>query len=64
MNKMYPEPILKYFEYEHLPKTLQKISAPFSKMANNIMKLPRSAERSAALRKLLDAKDCTVRAAL
>lgn len=58
------EPILKYFEYKHLPDHLQKISAPFGKLADTIMELPRSPERSVALRKLLESKDAAVRAAL
>jgi hypothetical protein len=59
------EPILKFFAFDHLSPYLADISRPFSEMAHEvIMKLPRSAERAAALRKLLECKDCTVRAAL
>jgi len=61
--------ILKYFEYDHLPKNLQKISKPFRELAyficNNISDSVLSdEERDMALRKLLEAKDCAVRAAL
>ena len=59
------EPILKYFEYKHLPERLRDISEPFHDMAWALtIELPRSAERAAGLRKLLEAKDCFVRAAL
>jgi hypothetical protein len=57
--------ILKYFRYEHLPPELQKISKPFHDIAYEIFgELTPSAETSAGLRKLLEAKDCAVRAAL
>jgi hypothetical protein len=59
------EPIMQYFEFAHLPIGLQAISAPFGNLAQMIVdKLPRSAERSVALRKLLEAKDAAVRANL
>jgi hypothetical protein len=58
-------PILKYFAYEHLPAKLQVISKPFGELAQLMAAtLPPSAETSAGLRKLLEAKDCAVRAAL
>ncbi len=57
------EPILKYFKFEHLPEHLKEISRPFSEMAHQMVAtLPRNPERSAGLRKLLEAKDCAVRA--
>lgn len=59
------EPILQYFKYEHLPEHLQKISKPFCEQAHAIAEsVPRNPERSAGLRKLLEAKDCIVRAFL
>ena len=59
------EPILQFFAYAHLPAHLQAISEPFGKMAENIVAtLPRNPERTVALRKLLEAKDCAVRAFL
>lgn len=58
-------PILKYFAYEHLPEHLQAISAPIGELARMMAAtLPSSAETSAGLRKLLEAKDCFVRARL
>lgn len=59
------EPILKFFAYAHLPERLAKISRPFSELAEHIYYTqPAGAERSTALRKLLEAKDAAVRAAL
>jgi len=58
-------PIMKYFEFKHLPEKLQEISLPFWNIAATMeAKLPPSPEKSAGLRKLLEAKDCMVRAAL
>lgn len=58
-------PILKFFQYEHLPPALQEISRPFGDLARWMVSvLPDSAERSAGLRKLLEAKDCAVRASM
>ena len=59
-----PEPILQFFAYAHLPEHLQAVSRPFGLMAARIMRLPRNPERTTALRKLLEAKDCAVRALL
>lgn len=60
-----PNHILKYFEYNHLPPVLQGVSKPFYEMAHLMVNsLPACAERSAGLRKLLEAKDCAVRAAI
>ncbi|WP_456390253.1 hypothetical protein [Profundibacter sp.] len=57
--------ILKFFDYEHLPKHLEAISLPFYVLAWEMDRtLPSGAEKSAGLRKLLEAKDCMVRAAL
>jgi hypothetical protein len=58
------EPIMKFFGYSHLPEPLQDVSRPFLGVAKVIMSLPRNAERTTALRKLLESKDCAVRARL
>ncbi|MGE0831002.1 MAG: hypothetical protein AB7O04_16835 [Hyphomonadaceae bacterium] len=56
---------LKYFGYGHLPEPLQARSKPFADLARHIIDTtPRNAERTVALRKLLEAKDAGVRAAL
>jgi hypothetical protein len=59
------EPILQFFAWQHLPAHLAVISQPFGELAQKIVEtLPRNAERTVALRKLLEAKDAAVRAAL
>jgi len=58
------EPLLQFFAYAHLRPDLQEISKPFGELANHIITLPRNPERTTALRKLLEAKDCAVRAFL
>ena len=58
-------PLLQFFAYAHLPPHLQAISKPFHQMAHDLEALlPGNAEKTTALRKLLEAKDCAVRAAL
>lgn len=59
------EPILQFFAYDHLPEYLQKLGADFVELANHIVEtLPRNPERTVALRKLLESRDCTVRICL
>lgn len=58
-------PTLAFFEYDHLPDHLARISAPFRRLAWQLAgDLNHCAETSTALRKLLEAKDCAVRAGL
>lgn len=57
--------ILKHFHFEHLPGDLQAVSRPFGEMARQFdAEIPDCPEKSAGLRKLLEAKDCMVRARL
>ena len=57
--------LLQFFVYEHLPPHLQAVSKPFGDLARQIVDtLPQNPERTTALRKLLEAKDCAVRAIL
>lgn len=57
--------LMQFFAYAHLPPHLQEISKPFGDMAEWIVNtLPSNPERTVALRKLLEAKDCAVRAKL
>lgn len=59
--------ILCFFEYEHLPEHLQEVSRPFCELARDMAEKHSEkggAELTAGLRKLLEAKDCMVRAAL
>ena len=56
---------MRYFEYKHLPEKLQEVSKPVGELAEKMNEeLPEGAEKSAGLRKLLEAKDCFVRAKL
>ena len=55
---------MKYFEYEHLPSDLQTVSKRFAELAQHITTFVPSVEREMALRKLLEAKDCAVRASM
>lgn len=56
--------LMQFFAYEHLRPELQTVSKPFGDLALEVMKLPSNPERTMALRKLLEAKDCAVRAQL
>lgn len=57
------ERMLRYFSFAHLPAFLQPVSARFAYLAEKLTEeLPASAERTVALRKLLEAKDAAVRA--
>lgn len=52
------------FRYEHLPPHLQDISKPFGELAELVMARCSGPEATVSLRKLLEAKDCAVRAAV
>lgn len=57
--------LLRYFEYGHLPPHLQAVSQPCHMLAHAMAdELDDSPELTVGLRKLLEAKDCFVRAAL
>lgn len=68
--------ILQFFTYQHLPDHLAAVAKPFADLAHAIVgaeghtegapafPLPHNPERDVALRKLLEAKDAAVRAAL
>jgi hypothetical protein len=59
------DPILHFFHYAHLPEKLRATSRLFFILASTLVtSLPRNAERTVALRKLLEAKDAAVRANL
>lgn len=59
-----PEPMLRYFMFSHLRHgTARDTSAMFSELAHQLCEqLPRTPERTVALRKLLESKDAAVRA--
>lgn len=56
--------LLRFFEYDHLPVNLQEVSKPFYDLAHRFAGELEGAELTTGLRKLLEAKDCIVRAAL
>jgi ferritin-like protein len=57
--------LMQFFGYEHLPERLREISKPFCDLAQRMHRdLPDNPESTTALRKLLEAKDCAVRAEL
>ena len=59
------EHIRRYFTYGHLPPKLAKVARHFAITADLMIEwLPDGPELTACLRKLLEAKDCAVRAAL
>lgn len=60
-----PSTTAKYFAYAHLPPKLQAVSKPLGDLAHMLeTALPDGPEKSAGMRKLLEAKDCFVRAAM
>lgn len=66
MRRLHPSiaSLLSYFDWKHLPPHLQSISIPFCALARTIADTLEGPEAAAALRKLLEAKDCAVRAAV
>ena len=62
---MLESPIMDFFKFKHLTPHLIEVSKPICKLAQEMEeKIPPCPEKSAGLRKLLEAKDCFVRAAL
>jgi hypothetical protein len=58
--------LLRFFSHSHLPEgPLRDTSAKFHALAQELeATVPDSAEKTAGLRKLLEAKDCFVRAVI
>lgn len=66
-DEIYHEPheLMRFFEYKHLPNNIAAVMAPISEVAKVYDKhLDSSAEKTAGLRKLLEAQDCLMRASL
>lgn len=61
-----PLHVIRYFRFSHLPDgLLRETSKHFARLALQLVEtLPSGPELTAGLRKLLEAKDCAVRAAL
>lgn len=59
------ERLLQFFRYEHLPQPLAEISKKFCDLAYELTDIIESnAELTVGLRKLLESKDCCVRAVI
>lgn len=57
--------MIQFFQYKHLPDSLQAASKPFCDLALKLAEeYPNNPERTVALRKLLEAKDAAVRSLL
>jgi hypothetical protein len=56
--------ILEHFAFAHLPPHLRTVSQPVGELAREMAAQLDGPELLAGLRKLLEAKDCLVRAAL
>ena len=55
--------VAQFFSYDHLPPSLQFRSRVFAELAAWLVtNCPRNPERTKALNKLVEAKDCAVRA--
>lgn len=60
-----PTTTIRYFDFAHLPQHLQAVSKPIGELAQQLeAQLPDGPEKSAGMRKLLEAKDCFVRASI
>lgn len=54
---------IQFFAVAHLPERLADVVAPFQAIAHTIVNtFPENSERTKALDKLIEAKDCAVRA--
>ncbi|MGL5944229.1 MAG: hypothetical protein ACRC2S_28440 [Waterburya sp.] len=59
------EYLQQFFAYSHLPEHLQVVSKPFGELATKLeQQLSDNPEKTVAIRKLLEAKDCAVRSLL
>lgn len=57
--------LIQFFNYTHLPDNLKIISEKFFALVKELDEtLPNNAEKTMAFRKLLEAKDCAVRASI
>jgi len=64
-EKDMPTNVDKFFVSNHLPQHLQEVAKPIEELAKLMDEsLPDGAEKSAGMRKLLEAKDCFIRAGL
>ena len=65
MSKIPPHYLRQFFKCDHLPENLQKIVRPFADLAEHLDNdLKDNPEKTTAIRKLLEAKDCAVRSVI
>jgi hypothetical protein len=65
LEKTRVDALKEHFTYEHLPAHLQEVSKTVCELARHMIEvLPPGPELEAGLRRLLEAKDCFVRAKL
>jgi len=58
-------PVYQYFQYGHLPESLQVTAKLIADLADIMLdELPDGPEKAEGFRKLLEAKDCFIRAGL
>lgn len=57
---------LTFLDWEHLPSPLREVSQPFAALADQLVRTVTedSAQLTMAVHRLIEAKDCAVRAAL
>jgi len=59
------EPMMRYFQYDHLPPDLQRVSCRYHALACDLVVLADpGCQRTVALQRLLESKDAAVRAVL
>ncbi|MEE8310250.1 MAG: hypothetical protein ACTSX8_08535 [Alphaproteobacteria bacterium] len=63
MAKLIFDRMLKHFECDHLPGTDYRLAKPFQELANSLAAELDGPELMAGLRKLLESRDCVLRAA-
>lgn len=62
-NENSPDHIMQFFEIGEAPEEMAVIMRPFNILAEQIASaIPRNPERTVALRKLLESRDCALRA--
>lgn len=59
MNTHY---LTQFFEYRHLSPNMQAICKPFAYLVQSLLELPDNPERTHCIRKVLEARDCAMRA--
>ena len=58
-----PHYLMQFFTYDHLSRRAQEVAVEFVLLAEKVdRETPNNPEKTTALRKLLEAKDCAVRA--